>query len=60
MGWGGDGVLSGNEWIDGGCLVGCLLGGWVERVGIKKTGRYIPSVIDGCGISRDDLNVKNE
>lgn len=29
-------------------------------MGIKKTGRYIPSVIDGCGISRDDLNVKNE
>lgn len=46
MGWGGDGVLSGNEWIDGGCLVGCLLmySGWV---GVKKTGGYIPSVIDG-------------
>lgn len=32
MGWGGDGVLSGNEWIDGGCLVGCILG-WAGREG---------------------------
>lgn len=47
MGWGGDGVLSGNEWIDGGCLVGCLLGGWVESVGVKKTGGWVYGVIDG-------------